>query len=228
MKAMILAAGKGERMRPLTDHLPKPLLEVNGKPLIVYHLEKLSSIGISDVIINVAYLGEKICAFLGQGDHWGLRITYSQEPYPLETGGALNSALHLLGSEPFLLINGDVWTTLDFSHVTEQALGDNVGHLWCVSNPTHNPSGDFSLDNARVIHKQDALPSFTFSGLALVHPDMILRYPKRREVFALKEVFLYWIDRQQLGGSLFADHWCDVGTPERLDTLNRFLKTSSE
>lgn len=224
MKAMILAAGRGERMRPLTNNTPKPLLPVNGKPLIVYHLEKLSSLGVSEVIINTAYLAEKIIASLGDGERWGLRIIYSQEPYALETGGALNRALPLLGDAPFLLVNGDVWCDLAFSRIASSPLSDSVAHLWFVHNPDHNPEGDFSLDASTVVMKQETLPSCTFSGLALIHPKMIANYPKRREAFALKEVFLYWIDKCQLSGSLFNGQWCDVGTPERLAALDRCLQ----
>ncbi|MGS2717146.1 N-acetylmuramate alpha-1-phosphate uridylyltransferase MurU [Eionea flava] len=227
MKAMILAAGRGERMRPLTNNTPKPLLPVNGKPLIVYHLEKLSSLGVSEVIINTAYLGEKIIASLGDGERWGLRIVYSQEPYALETGGALNHALSLLGDEPFLLVNGDVWCDLAFSRIASSPLNDSVAHLWLVNNPDHNLDGDFSLDVSTVMMKQDVLPAYTFSGLALVHPKMIADYPQRREAFALKEVFLYWISKCRLSGSLFEGDWCDVGTPERLVALEQSLKEAS-
>ncbi|MFT6102037.1 MAG: MurNAc alpha-1-phosphate uridylyltransferase [Candidatus Endobugula sp.] len=224
MKAMILAAGRGERMRPLTDRMPKPLLSVGGKPLIVYHLERLSVLGISEVIINVAYLGDKIRQALGDGSQWNLSIHYSEEPYPLETGGALNNALGLLGTEPFLLINGDVWCDIDFTLIANSDLCGGVGHLWFVKNPEHNVYGDFSLDDSCVNLKRDNIPSLTFSGLALIHPDIISTYPEKREVFALKEVFLHFIDEKKLQGSLFLGSWCDVGTPERLQALDGLLR----
>jgi MurNAc alpha-1-phosphate uridylyltransferase len=235
VKAMILAAGRGERMRPLTDKVPKPLLVVGDKPLIVYHLEKLSSFGVTDLVINVAYLGDNIQQALGDGETWGLSIHYSEEPYPLETGGALYKALPLLGDEPFILVNGDVWSDMDFSDITQIPLnadtfssaitkkGPPVGHLIFVANPTHNPQGDFALDNTIVTLKSSRSLSYTFSGMALIHPDMIRCYPDKREAFPLKEVFLYCIAQQQLTGSIHGGGWCDVGTPERLQALDAFL-----
>jgi MurNAc alpha-1-phosphate uridylyltransferase len=252
VKAMILAAGRGERMRPLTDHLPKPLLAVGGKPLIVYHLEKLSSLGVTDVVINVAYLGDKIQQALGDGAVWGMSIHYSAETYPLETGGGLYKALPLLGDEPFILVNGDVWSDMDFSDFAEIVVDSNmkvadtlattvkvntvcvdtiarsVGHLFFVVNPPHNPQGDFALDNNLVELKAINAPSYTFSGMALIHPEMIRCYPNKREAFPLKEVFLYFIAQQQLTGSLYVGGWCDVGTPERLRELDGCLKQLTE
>src|SRR5690348_7955783 len=149
MKAMILAAGRGERMRPLTDHTPKPLLEVAGKPLIAWHLQRLAKTGIHDVVINLSWLGETIAAALGDGSQHGVRITYSREPWPaLETGGGIREALPLLGSEPFLLVNGDVYTDVDFAAL-RLAPGD-LAQLVLVPNPEHHPRGDFWLDNARI------------------------------------------------------------------------------
>ncbi|MFT6222000.1 MAG: MurNAc alpha-1-phosphate uridylyltransferase [Candidatus Endobugula sp.] len=231
MKAMILAAGRGERMRPLTDDLPKPLLAVGGKPLIVYHLEKFSSLGVTDVIINVAYLGDKIQQVLGDGTVWGLSIHYSKESYPLETGGALYKALPLLGDEPFILVNGDVWSDIDFSDIAKTILsagtqGLSVGHLFCVENPAHNPQGDFSLDNNIVTLKDDSASSYTFSGMAFIHPDIIRGYPNKREAFPLKEAFLYFIEQRKLTASIYSGGWCDVGTPERLQELEVLLKSS--
>lgn len=226
MKAMILAAGRGERMRPLTDTLPKPLLPVAGKPLIVYHLEKLSAIGVKEVVINVAYLGEKIQQMLGDGSQWGVSIQYSIEPQPLETAGALLHCLPLLGDEPFLLINGDVWSDIDFSEIMHVSLNNMVGHLFFVDNPAHNPQGDFSLHENHVQIKQPSLPAYTFSGMALIHPKMIAAYPEKRNAFPLKEVFLYYIQRQQLSGSIYRGAWCDVGTPERLAELDHLLSNA--
>ena len=231
MKAMILAAGRGERMRPLTDDLPKPLLAVGGKPLIVYHLEKFSSLGVTDVIINVAYLGDKIQQVLGDGTVWGLSIHYSKESYPLETGGALYKALPLLGDEPFILVNGDVWSDIDFSDIAKTILsagtqGLSVGHLFFVENPAHNPQGDFSLDNNIVTLKDDSASSYTFSGMAFIHPDIIRGYPNKRKAFPLKEAFLYFIEQRKLTASIYSGGWCDVGTPERLQELEVLLKSS--
>lgn len=225
MKAMILAAGKGERMRPLTDALPKPLLPLVGKPLIVYHLEKLAAAGITDVIINIAYLGEKIRQTLGNGSQWGIHIIYSEEPEPLETGGALNHALDLLGADPFLLVNGDVWIDVDFSQLIDVDLGDSLAHLVFVNNPSHNPSGDFALEKNLVVAKNLSQLSYTFSGVALVHPQLIGNYPSKRHIFPLREVFGYFIEQRRISGMLYRGDWCDVGTPERLAELeNRLTK----
>lgn len=228
MKAMILAAGRGERMRPLTDNLPKPLLAVGGKPLIVYHLEQLSTLGVTDVVINVAYLGDKIQQALGDGSAWNLSIHYSEEPYPLETGGALYKALPLLDDEAFILVNGDVWSDIDFSVIAKSIVNSDgkkasVGHLFLVQNPQHNLQGDFSLDDNIVTLKHDNKRSYTFSGMALLHPDMIRDYPNKREAFPLKEVFLYFIEQRLLTASVYGGGWCDVGTPERLHELDAFL-----
>lgn len=218
MKAMILAAGRGERMRPLTDVLPKPLLTVSGKPLIVYHIEKLAAAGISDIIINIAYLGEKIRQALGDGSRWGVQLHYSQEPEPLETGGALLHALSLLGDEPFILVNGDVWTDFDFSILIQHALTDHAC-LVLVNNPEHNHTGDFSLDQQRVIAKGLSSATYTFSGIALVDPQLIIEYPEKRTIFPLREAFTYAIAQNKLAAVTYQGQWCDVGTPERLRSL---------
>ncbi len=222
---MILAAGRGERMRPLTDSLPKPLLTVAGKPLIVYHLEKLAAIGVTDVIINIAYLGEKIWQALGDGTQWGLSIQYSEEPEPLETAGALLHALPLLGDQPFILVNGDVWTDIDFSALVKQPLGDYLARLVFVKNPAHNPRGDFSLDGDRVLQRHASLPAYTFSGIGLFSPEIITGYPNKRTIFPLREVFADAIHKRILSGVLFDGDWRDIGTPERLSELNaHYLK----
>lgn len=239
MKAMILAAGRGERMRPLTDTKPKPLLCVGGKPLIVFHLEKLGILGVTDVVINVAYLEEQIRQALGDGSRWGLSIHYSIEEEALETAGALLHALPLLGDEPFLLVNGDVWTDMDFAQFLEPpALGNLIpeslipknqepsniqAQLILVPNPDHNPEGDFSLGASSMIEPRIDGCAYTFSGIAVIHPNMIRHYPKKRERFPLKEVFDYYIECKQLIGRLYEGRWCDVGTPERLSTLDHSL-----
>lgn len=227
MKAMILAAGLGNRMRPLTDHLPKPLLCAGGKPLIEYHLENLQRAGVRDVIINLAYLGEKIQAYLGNGERWDLQIHYSQEPEPLETGGAISCALRLLGTETFLLINGDVWCDLEFgSFITNRLSSYQLGHLLLVPNPPFHQSGDFALSESGILiddleknHQQ----RFTFAGISLLKPEIISLYPNKREKFPLVEVFRHAIERQQLSGQVYRGHWSDVGTPERLQELENFL-----
>ncbi|MEN0039155.1 MAG: N-acetylmuramate alpha-1-phosphate uridylyltransferase MurU [Cellvibrio sp.] len=227
MKAMILAAGLGNRMRPLTDHLPKPLLQAGGKSLIAYHLENLQRAGIHEVIINLAYLGEKIRAQLGDGKQFGLEIIYSTEPEPLETGGAILHALELLGTEPFLLVNGDVWCDLDFTQFIQHPFVENqLGHLLLVPNPDFHPLGDFALDNhSHLIDDPDKThpQRFTFGGISLLSPELIAGYPDKRQKFPLVEVLRRAISNGQLTGQLHQGHWSDVGTPARLQELEDYL-----
>lgn len=230
MRAMILAAGLGNRMRPLTDHTPKPLLCAAGKPLIEYHLENLQRAGIREVIINLAYLGEKIRANLGDGSRWGMRIAYSMEPEPLETGGAIAHALDLLGEEPFLLVNGDVWCDLEFSKLATTTLGaSEQGLLMLVPNPDFHPQGDFALAESGLLREdpQKHYPHrYTFAGISLLKPQLIATYPDKREKFPLVETLRYAITHQQLRGALHRGYWSDVGTPERLSALEAYLTSS--
>jgi MurNAc alpha-1-phosphate uridylyltransferase len=227
MKAMILAAGLGNRMRPLTDHTPKPLLRAGGKALIEYHLENLQRAGIREVIINLAYLGEKIRAQLGDGKAFGLEIIYSTEPEPLETGGAILHALDLLGEAPFLLVNGDVWCDLEFAHFIQQPLTENrLGHLLLVPNPEFHPHGDFALNNSnQLIDEPDKIhpQRFTFGGISLLKPELISHYPDKRQKFPLVEVLRRAINNGQLTGEVHRGHWSDVGTPARLQELEEHL-----
>ena len=217
MKAMILAAGLGNRMRPLTDHCPKPLLPVAGKPLIVHHLERLRAAGIHEVVINVSYRAEQIIAALGDGDAFGLRIDWSQETTPLETGGGIQQALPLLGEAPFLLINGDVWCE---ALPNAQALqGDDLAHLMLVNNPTHHPDGDFGLRAGRV-HPSSAT-RLTFAGISVIHPALLAG--QRPGAFALAPLLRRAIDDQRVSGEHYGGHWVDVGTPERLAELESQL-----
>lgn len=232
MKAMILAAGLGNRMRPLTEHTPKPLLCAGGKPLIEYHLENVRRAGIREVIINLAYLGEKIRTHLGDGQQFGLQIIYSTEPEPLETGGAILHALDLLGEEPFLLVNGDVWCDLEFTQFIHQPVVENrfaakqLGHLLLVPNPEFHQQGDFALasnglllDDPEKIHPQ----RFTFGGISLLKPELIAHYPDKRQKFPLVEVLRRAISNGQLTGQVHHGHWSDVGTPVRLHLLEDYL-----
>lgn len=224
MKAMILAAGLGQRMRPLTDHLPKPLLEVGGKPLLQYHLEALQVAGVKNVIINLAYLGEKIRAFVGDGSRFGLRVEYSVEPEPLETGGALLQALPLLGTEPFLLINGDVWSEFSLASLLQRRLSPGqLGHLVLVPNPDFHPAGDFALAKDGFLINDANVARYTFAGISLLSPEIIRNYPDARSKFPLGEVLRYGIDQKKLSGEVFAGRWSDVGTPERLLALQQIL-----
>ena len=221
MKAMILAAGRGERMRPLTEHTPKPLLKVGGKMLIQYHLEHLAAAGFREVIINIAYLGHKIQQALGNGSDFGLLIKYSEEPEPLETAGAILHALPLLGNQPFLLINGDIWTDFSFHSLKHDALENSLGKLILVANPEHNPDGDFSIHNHRLTQKNS--DTLTFSGISLLHPALIKNYPKARKKFPLGEVFRYALEINQLEAEAYKGEWFDIGTVARLNQLDEKL-----
>jgi len=224
MKAMILAAGLGTRMRPLTNHLPKPLLSVGGKPLIVWHLERLKQNGFQDVIINIAWLGNKIPEMLGDGSQYGLTIQYSDEQNepPLETGGGIIKALPLLGDEPFLVISGDVWCDYEFAFITP-VTGDNLGHLLLVDNPAHHPSGDFHLESGYVHNAGDS--QLTYSGIAYFHPNLFVqrKYGEQALVTIMREA----IQDGLISGEHHSGVWQDIGTPERLAKLDQTLKTNS-
>ncbi|POG24083.1 mannose-1-phosphate guanylyltransferase [Aeromonas bestiarum] len=214
MKAMILAAGRGERMRPLTDSLPKPLLAVGGKPLIVHHIEKLAAAGVTTLVINHAWLGHKLVEALGDGSAFGVQIHWSAEASALETAGGIVQALPLLGPAPFLVINGDTWLDLDYRTLVTQPLGEDLAHLWLVPNPPQHPGGDFSLNAGRV---QDA-PAFTFSGVGLYDPAAFADLsPGARK---LGPLLRDWMAQGRVGGSLLAGEWRDIGTVSRLRELD--------
>ena len=219
MKAMILAAGLGKRMRPLTDHCPKPLLPVADKPLIVHHLERLKRAGIEEVVINVSYRAEQIMAALGDGSAHQLRIHWSQEASPLETGGGIQKALPLLGEAPFLLINGDVWCELDPAWLTP--LAGDLARLVLVDNPEHHPEGDFALDMAGRAHTSGE-PRLTFSGISLIDPALVADQPE--EAFKLAPHLRTAMQAGRVGGLHHRGVWVDVGTPERLQTLDAWLR----
>ncbi|MFP6901669.1 MAG: nucleotidyltransferase family protein [Opitutales bacterium] len=221
MKAMILAAGYGKRLRPLTDHMPKPLIEVGGKPLLVHHLEKLAATGFREIVINLGHLGGKIPDVLGDGSSWGLRIEYSDEGSdPLETGGGLAKALPLLGKDTFLVVNGDVWCDLDFASIP-MALppGDDV-LLYLVPQPAWREKGDFSLsDQGRVT--EVANPDLLYAGIALYHPRILDR--AKVEKFSIVPRLKAAIANNRVGGIQHNGSWDDVGTPERLAALRETL-----
>lgn len=219
MKVMLLAAGRGERMRPLTDRCPKPLLPVAGKPLVMWHLERLAAAGFTEVVINLSWLGEQIAAALGDGAQHGVRITYSREPWPaLETGGGIANALPLLGEKPFLLVNGDVFTDIDFAAL--RMAPDDLAQLVLVPNPPHHPRGDFFLDAAgRVV--EEGGERLTYSGVAVVHPQLFAGNAGGR--FPLLPWLLKARDAGRLGGQKHTGTWLDVGTPERLAELDAAL-----
>lgn len=218
---MILAAGRGERMRPLTDNCPKPLLCVTGKPLIVWHLERLAKAGYRDVVINHAHLGEQIEALLGDGDAWGVRISYSPEPPgALETAGGIAQALSLLGEEPFLVINGDIFC--DWNPAQASLADDALAHLVLVPNPEHHPEGDFVLDGTKVGAGGTA-PRLTFSGIGIYRPALFAGIAAG-QVAKLAPLLREAMARGQVSGELHRGRWTDVGTPQRLAELDTELR----
>ncbi|WP_444959250.1 nucleotidyltransferase family protein [Microbulbifer sp. ZKSA002] len=226
LTAMVLAAGFGRRMRPLTDQTPKPLLPIAGKPLIEYAIERLAAIGVQKVVINLGYLGPKIRQQLGSGSRWGLDIHYSveHEEEPLETAGGILKALPLIGDSSFLVVNGDVWCDYDLSQWIERPLPESCpGRLLMVPNPPHNPDGDFGIEGGLL--SGTAKPRYTFAGISWLRAETLTEYPKRRECFGLGEVFIFNEDKLQ--AELYEGDWCDVGTPERLENLDRRLTGES-
>lgn len=221
MKAMILAAGYGKRMGGLTQNTPKPLLKVGGKPLIFYHLEALADAGFKEVVINTGWLGEQLELALGSGDQFGLKILYSREQTPLETAGGIRNALPLLGTRPFLVVNGDVWTDIDFAALSLPK--DKLAHLVLVDNPEHNLGGDFSLSNQSTVEKPGH-STFTFSGIGYYHPQLFLQYGLGEE--KLGNVLRQAMQDHKVSGEYFQGSWWDIGTPERLGLLDQLLSAS--
>lgn len=222
MKAMILAAGKGTRMRPLTLHTPKALLPVGGKPLILHHIEALRQAHIRDIVVNCAHLGQQIIDALGDGQRHGVRLHYSREPdEPLETGGGILQALPLLGDAPFLIVNGDVLTDFDFARL--RLPPGKLAHLLLVENPDHHREGDFYLSPSAAVRSQ-AMPGarrLTYSGIALLSPQLFAGcHPG---VFPLAPLLIAAMQSDRVSGELHPGRWLDVGTPERLQRAEREL-----
>lgn len=218
MKAMILAAGRGERMRPLTDTTPKPLLRIGGQTLIEHHVHALAQAGITELVINYAHLGEQIEKALGDGNAYGVSICYSPETDKvLETGGGIMHALPLLGVDPFLVVNGDIWTDFSFDCLPSQPEG--LAHLVMVKNPEHHPQGDFSLSQGRVSQQGPAM--LTFSGMGVYRPELFADCSPG--VFPLGPVLRKAMDAGQVSGEQYAGNWFDIGTPERLDAVNSVI-----
>ncbi|MEF3082865.1 nucleotidyltransferase family protein [Luteimonas sp. SMYT11W] len=230
-QALIFAAGLGERMRPLTDTTPKPLLAAGGKALIVWHLEKLAALGVRDVVVNVSWLADRFEPALGDGSRWGLRLHYSHEGAPpLETGGGMLHALRLLDDAPFIAVNGDIWSDCDFAQLPAEPAGD--AHLVLVDNPAHNPDGDFALVDAQV--HSDGASKLTFSGIGVYRPALLHRWrdiigsapgvdlqPPR---FKLAPLLRAAMINGRVSGAHHAGRWTDVGTPERLAQLDAALR----
>lgn len=221
LKAMILSAGRGERLRPLTDTTPKPLLMINGKPMIVFHLEKLAEAGVKEVVINHAWLGEQFQETLGNGEKWGLKIHYSAEPPGgLETAGGVIQALPLLGDKAFWLINGDVFTDFNFSNLPRKLPPPLQAHCVLVPTPCYKVEGDFGLNQAGLVLPQGV---WTFSGMSVIHPKFFSGLSAER--LALAPLLREAMELQQVSGQIYQGDWSDVGTPERLAQINQRQKS---
>jgi len=214
VKAMLLAAGRGERMRPLTDSLPKPLVRIGGRPLIGWHLTRLARVGVREVVINVSWLGEQLRAALGDGADFGVRISWSEEgPVPLETGGGIFRALPLLGPGAFLVVNADIWTDIDFGRL---ALAPQAhAHLVLIPNPPHHPRGDFGLEGDRVVQRDS--DRFTYSGVGVYRAEFFHDCADGR--FPLLPLLNRAIAARRVTAEVHRGEWCDVGTAERLAQL---------
>ncbi|WP_425468415.1 N-acetylmuramate alpha-1-phosphate uridylyltransferase MurU [Parahaliea aestuarii] len=218
---MILAAGLGKRMRPLTDHTPKPLLRVGGKPLLQWHIEALAAAGVTELVVNAAHLGEQVADFCGDGSRWGVSIALSMEPEPLETAGGIQRALPLLGSEPFLVVNGDVWTDYPFARLLDCPVAPGGGHLVLVGNPPQHPRGDFRLEAGAVAGLGEGEVGLTFSGIAVYSPGFFAALAPGKA--ALRPLFDAAIAEGRLSGERYEGQWQDIGTPERLAALDADL-----
>ena len=219
MKAMILAAGRGERMRPLTNTIPKPLLKAGGQCLIEYHLRRLAATGFAEVVINTSWLGAQISQTLGDGSRYGLQIRYSHEGEPpLETAGGIARALPLLDDEPFLVINGDIWC--DYEPNPDHQLDEHLAHLILVYNPSHNLQGDFALAEGLVNDQGES--RYTFSGIGYYHPRLFQELDPSRPA-PLAPLLRKAMARDKVSGELFGGSWLDIGTPQRLEQLDREL-----
>jgi N-acetyl-alpha-D-muramate 1-phosphate uridylyltransferase len=222
MKAMILAAGRGERLRPLTERLPKPLVEAGGKALIDWHLQRLAAAGYRDAVINVSHLADQVVAHVGDGARYGVRVAWSREREPLETAGGIANARALLGDAPFLLVNSDIYCEYDFSRLKTLPLDANLAHLVLVPNPVHHPQGDFTLESGMV--GNGAAPRYTYAGVAVVSPQLVSAV-KPGDKAALGPLLRQAAGDRRLSADLFDGLWTDVGTIERLTELRTLLAT---
>jgi len=224
MKAMILCAGRGERLRPLTDHTPKPLIEVANEPLLGRHLRRLSAAGFLDVVINSAYLASQIADFVGDGSDWNLRAQVIYEgTEALETGGGMKNALPSLGDAPFAAINGDIWTDLDFALIRSIQLASNsLAHLFLVDNPPHNPNGDFGLDQGTVVNDPK---QYTFSGMGIYRPELFAEHAANK--FSVAPLLRTAADQRLISGHCIEANWFDIGSQDRLQTTRLFAEAAS-
>lgn len=224
MKAMILAAGRGERMRPLTDSLPKPLLKVGGKSLIVWHIERLVAAGFKELVINHAYLGQTIEQALGDGNQWDCHIEYSAEASALETAGGIANALPLLGDAPFLVVNADVFCEIDFLHLTHALNKPNLAHLVMVKNPPQHTEGDFALQAHQL--NSDGEEKLTFSGIGVYSP-ILFQQIKKGDTAKLAPLLKQAMTNGLVTGEHFQGVWHDIGTPQRLHEIDVRLRTAN-
>jgi len=220
MKAMILAAGRGIRMRPLTDAMPKPLLALGGRPIIAWTIERLARAGFTELVINLAHLGHLIEAALGDGRDLGISIRYSRETEALETAGGMTNALHLLGDEPFLAVNGDIYCDFDFASLLTRSMGPELAHLVLVANPDHHLGGDFALEHNQV--RNEGSPRWTFSGIGVYRPELLAQV-RPGDKAKLAPLLRAAAARGIVTGEIGLGAWHDIGTPERLDLLGHRL-----
>jgi MurNAc alpha-1-phosphate uridylyltransferase len=242
MMIMLLAAGRGERMRPLTDHTPKPLLEAGGKSLIVWHIEKLARAGLTELVINHAHLGEQIVHTLGDGKQYGVSIQYSAEGKALETAGGIANALHLLGDAPFAVVNADIYCDYDFTQLTARAAtfknSGDMAHLVLVNNPEQHPDGDFCLHGSRIVpNPQSPIPDpqpsildpqssiLTFSGIGVYQPSLF-QHISRGSIAPLAPLLREQTAAGKVSGEHYTGRWIDVGTPQRLQQLDNTLRAT--
>ena len=231
MKAMILAAGYGKRLRPLTETTPKPLLQVGGKPLIEYHIERLAAAGIDELVINTSWLGQQIQDYVGNGSRYGVQVQWSPEPQPLETGGGIYAALPLLlagqkGEEPFLVVNGDTWTDFPFQQLVERGLNDEEhAHLVLVPNPPQHPQGDFVMDASQQVNYPDGSDhnTYTFSGISLQRPQCFVDHQPAQPAFPVWDILRSKMAAGGVTGQLYDGEWWDIGTADRLQALDAQL-----
>lgn len=225
MKAFILAAGLGKRLRPLTNAQPKPLIEVGGLPLILWHINKLRDAGITDLVINAHWLADQLMSFLGDGEKFGVTIRWSHESVLLDTGGGISAALPLLGDDPFALISADIWSDFDYSYLPRVELGSNLARLIVVPAPDFAPQGDFVLaGNGQLALSDCEGIKATYSGISVLEPAWVKSWNEGLEAFALTEPLMRAVTEGQVKAELHRGRWTDVGTPERLAQLRQEIE----